>query len=183
MHETNIKLNEAQNNLWTTVATIRWDWVPTAPTDLTTKDYVDNNSGGGSTYAFWARMLSTQNITTTYTTLQFNQEIYDLDWRYNSWTYTFQAPVTGIYQFTVWLNLSSAASWDILAIRLLNNGVTELREFRHNWFNTSTMWGTTQVELNAWNQVVAQMINFSDNDWTTSRLAETEFSWHLIQAT
>lgn len=90
-----------------------WNGSTEVPTKNAIYDKIETL--GGITSAVRAYLTtSAQTVSTWYAsraTVQFNAESFDVDWEFNTWTYTFTAAATGKYQLNIhigWNNWSSA---------------------------------------------------------------------------
>jgi hypothetical protein len=75
--------------------------------------------------AFLAEATGSQSNITSGSAIQFNTERFDVGGNYNNTTYTFTAPVTGLYQFNVSVRLSSVdIDYTVLAMSLETSNKT-----------------------------------------------------------
>ena len=171
-----------KNSLDTTIAT--WDHVTgasdstvttaalaTLTTDVAALDAI------GNCYVLATRITSTQSITTgTTPILQFNSETTDLGGNYNPSTYTFTAPVTGVYIIAASIPLipnTAPAAGFLLSLLVYKNTASYMTL---GTFLTDTtvvaaavssvfMSGSTVLRLTASDTIDLRLSNISDVTW------------------
>jgi hypothetical protein len=87
-----------------------------------TTSWIANGVGGGS--AYYASVYVGTNLTlpsNTTVTIPFNTKVLDSNTNFNAATYTYTAPLTGIYSFGVNLSMSAGGSLT-RTLRLVKNG-------------------------------------------------------------
>jgi len=113
-------------------------------------------AGGTNTPNFWVYMTTNQTIpTSTFTTIQFNAELFDTANAFNTSTYTYTIPSTGKYFFGVNVRKENSRT-DRNLTHLKVNGTTR-RDFETgSYSNYGTSVGTTIESLSANDTITIQ---------------------------
>lgn len=121
-------------------------------TDLGGNELLTSNGSGvisGSTLSntpfFFVTLNSSQTISnTTETIVQFNNEVFDADNKYNTSTHKFTPTVAGKYMLSVAGRLSTSTDFDIFTLAIQKNGSTIARVDKRHEFNESLAFSIIQ---------------------------------------
>jgi hypothetical protein len=104
-------------------------------------------AGEDMTPAFKAEMSAAQTITnTSYTVLEYDQEVYDTDSRFDPATYRFTPVTLGKYYVTVAVALDSGTDANTFGVVARLNGTAKVGSSFTNWYyNTAITAGTITV--------------------------------------
>ena len=131
--------------------------------------------GGTNTPNFWVYMSTNQSVpTTTFTTVQFNAELFDTANAFNTSTYTYTIPSAGKYFFGVQVRKENSRT-DRNLVHLRVNG-TQTRDFETgSYSNYGCAVGTTIENLSASDAITIQFYHDRGSNQDIRSGAENSF--------
>ena len=136
--------------------------------------------GGGVSEIFDERTGSSQWLTTTIATVQFNTEQVDTGSNFNTWTYTYTAPSTWTYFFYFNLALFSWTDQDKIRVELAVEWTTALAVEKDISWDTAYFSASKVVALTSGDEVIVRARNTTASRGTLNAGNSWAFGWYKL---